>query len=752
MTKTCFILDELYPADRGGIARLMHNIIHHAKSLDDTAEIHVVLARTAPEDSVLADAFAGIASLHYFRPETEAAKTLGLENLQVSAVFRKQADPFTRGLRVLDAVIDAADSCGGFDHIEIPDHMGLGSTVLQAKRAGFGFQNTEITCRIHSSLSAIISAEPFYHPRNGWLAPRLEMERFALQHADRVVAHLPTIASFNQAHFGFTPAWMDKVEIAFPPAIWPVPKSAAQPSPGKDFIFTARFQPFKRPALFIKAAVNMLETGTDYAGKFRLISYGFDRDYIDYLRLSIPARHHDRILIETGVPTEARLEAIQNGIIVQPSKFESLCALAYEVSTENRPLLLAKDCLAFGDDPHWIDGQNCLLFEPTPAALAATMEQARHWQPKSAVDITPDAAYFTAPPQLPKQPSPAQVGILVGPVQSEAEMAQLTERLAAFIKNDIPVHAFGDAAIVQGDLKIDYHQFTGGSFRGQQWRWMAKSLKCDAVILCTPDALPESSFVEQGARVVRPGAGYSSNSYDSNTGRLIVYPGKFSSMSIAEPRICPPCLLLHQQSLHLIAADDDHDLLPRLITRLAHSKLDLFLSPLPNVVETNHADRPPNQRHLGYEGPRPWRQNIRWIGVDVQPSTREGLLSSRPVILSVGGTPPLTCATDQPLTVKTGEACTFPLKPDTDIEGQIFTLMASHLGNDGEIIVSLHQASPEFSLAAHNKGHQTRRIKPGQSYQMRWGPIWRATPLTLVLSSASPAKIRFDNPIIISKR
>jgi len=173
----------------------MHNIIQHAKQKNPGLDLHIVLARQKPADPALLAAFKNIATLHYLHPDTDIARRFGLEHLQATAIFDKHAAPFLRGMRVLGAVLEAERQCGGFDHIEIPDHMGLGTCVLQAKRAGFAFGTAEITCRIHSSLSAIISAEPFSHPRNGWLAPRLEMERYALQHADRVVAHLPTIAS-----------------------------------------------------------------------------------------------------------------------------------------------------------------------------------------------------------------------------------------------------------------------------------------------------------------------------------------------------------------------------------------------------------------------------------------------------------------------------------------------------------------------------------------------------------------------------
>ena len=43
MASVCFIVEELFPQDLGGIARLMHNIFHHAKLENPAAQIHVAM-------------------------------------------------------------------------------------------------------------------------------------------------------------------------------------------------------------------------------------------------------------------------------------------------------------------------------------------------------------------------------------------------------------------------------------------------------------------------------------------------------------------------------------------------------------------------------------------------------------------------------------------------------------------------------------------------------------------------------------
>lgn len=741
MVRTCFILDELYPENPGGIARLMHNLLHYAKQQDPSADLHIVLARKKPKAETLQAAFEGVATIHYLRTDFDTAARFGLSNLQIEAVFQKQAEPSLREYRILDAVMHAAHKHGQFDHIEIPDHMGLGAIILQAKRARYAFENTEITCRIHSSLSAIISAEPFHHARNSWLAPRLEMERFALQHADRIIAHLPSLAPLNQKHFGFAASWLDKVEIAFPPVIWPTPSTPNTPATGKDFIFTSRFQPFKRPDLFIKAAITMLDSDTDYEGCFRLISYGFDRDYIDQLRMSIPRRHRRRIRIETNVSAAHRLAAMRGGIIVQPSKFESLCALAYEASIEGRPLLLASDCPAFGNDPHWVNGENCLLFAPSPAALAKTMERARTWKPTRAVTTTPDPLYFRTPANSRPPSGKASLAVVVGPFENAAQLKGCEAALRAL---NAPVRTYGMADI----SAKGYQRFTDSDFQGRQLQALAQSAGTDAVVLCSPQALPRVPFLNIGAKTVQANVAFSSQSRDEATKQMRVYSGKHNTMSIVEPRICPPCIMLHKTNLSLIDPSDDKDLMPRLQARLARSGIDLRLCPSPFVSVQSPEASAPSDHILGYDAAPVWRAGLRWIGVDVKPALRDDVVAKKPLILQ--GKAGFKLSAQKPTTVAVKAAQAFALTPDLITADSIIALTTSHAAGQSPITISLHQTRADIALEAHAKGTNCRALKPGQSFQMRWGPIWQPDHLTLVVSSEGETKLLIEGPLLIS--
>jgi hypothetical protein len=249
---------------------------------------------------------------------------------------------------------------------------------------------------------------------------------------------------------------------------------------------------------------------------------------------------------------------------------------------------------------------------------------------------------------------------------------------------------------------------------------------------------------------VRAGIAYSANGLMPDAHTLVSYPGKQATMSIAEPRICPPCLMLHPADLVLIAEDDDEDLFANLITRLARSALELRFSPAPHVLMPDFKLTPPTQQHLGYEAAPYWKDGVRWVGVGVKPSLTRPLLKATPTALGIGS-PALPCAANTPAYIKTGSAKAYAIKADQDFESRIFTIEARHEAGESPIKVSLQQAPPKEAVAFHAEGRNLRSLKAGQNYKMRWGPIWNGKAMTLVVESKSAGTLRLDNPILTSR-
>ncbi len=740
VTRTLFILDELYPVDRGGIGRLMFNIVQHAKQENPALDLHILLGREkTADDAELVNALKGAAQVHYLEPPASSSKWLGVDDITSSIATNPSLNqPFQNGLRVLSSALKVQADVGRFDHIEIPDHMGIGAVLLMAREAGIAFQSAEITCRLHSSLSAIIAFEPFYHARNDWITPRIEFERYSLQHADRVVAHIPAIGTFTQAHFGFAPAWLDKVETAFPPAIWPEKTEAPNPLPeAPDFVFTSRFQPFKRPDLFIKAACVFLDHTPDYGGRFRLVSYGYNAEYIDGLRLMVPERFLEKITIEVNIPSEDRAAVMAGAIIVQPSNFESLCALAYEVSANQNPILLAIDCAAFGGFDRWEDQKNCLMFAPTPAALAQTMRRAIGWRPSQRVNTRPDPAYFAKPPRAASaQKSRTDATVLIGPLRTDDDF----EAFKAFAAQTGVVALGFAAAQYRRDGVDGVTWFSEGDYQGAQLRAMAKPHKL--VVIASPMALPTAGFIAMGASCTRPGRAFSANS--KTPSQLNIYSGKMRSLLASDHRPCPPCIMLHPDDLSLIAPTDDQDIGLRLLARLADSSVELVFSPLPLVVEPAPlAAEKPDRRLLGYERVGRWLNGIRKIAVDVKSARHTPLLREEIVNVATGGeVSSLRISADAPTVIE--------LDFERHFYGEIIGMKIVN-STDTPVNVSLHRGSATAAITAHENGKQQRKFAGKQGYIARWGTNWGGGKRVLVASSSADSVLEIERFILFSR-
>ncbi len=745
MTKTCFIIEELFPKDQGGIGRLMHNIFFHSHSLDPEVALHVVMpAQTSKNQKMLSQAFSGIVTFHYLDTDQNIANRHGIESLATAKATRNLKDPFLKGFRFLDAVLQAEKTINAkFDHIEIPDHLGTGAVILSAKKAGVAFGETDITCRIHSSLSLIIDHEPFYHARSDWLASRLEMERQSLRDADRIIAHLPVLAQINQTHFNFPNHWLDKVETAFPPAIWPDAKTKiTSTDKNADFIFTSRFQPFKRPELFIKAAITLLNSNSNFSGNFRLISYGFDRSYIDDLRLMIPAGFRARIRIETNLPENQRQQAISGGRVVHCSVFESLCALAFEVSKSGRPILLANDCQAFSQTDLWQDGTNCLMFDPDPQDLAAVMEKSRQWQPTTTVNCLPDPYYFHKPAKhaLPIK-SDSKVKIIVGPLLNQSDF----DKFADFQKETKTSHAFASEENIRlfaNKNQINLIPLNAGKCQGQQLRDQIALAK-GPVVITTLNTLPTPEFIVSGLASVGPGQIYTSNS-KTPTGRLNIYPGKMPSILMSDYRLSPLCVMLHSDDRAIIDKTDDKNLLPRTLARIAKSDLKVIHNPLPQLIETKPLiDALPDRRLLGFDPAPTWKNGVRTIGVDLKFAEFNDFLVSRAANIANQIDPKIALPKNTELA--------FSFAADANHSGKILAIKFKNSGADGTATVSLHASLSADAIEQHKAGQQCRNIRAGQAYQMRWGPLFDDAGLVLVVSSDHDTTLEIEEILLISR-
>ncbi|WP_417459292.1 hypothetical protein [Kordiimonas sp.] len=400
MTRICFVTNEIYPLHKGGIGRMLYNIAVKNAENRAPADIHFLMV-WQPEhvQAEIREALSGLASV-FFCPLTAASfGGWAAEFDHSNALNWHYGHAYRQSLMLYWALEEYEGGLSApFDIIEFPDYGGWGLATLEAKAAGMNFTNAQIAVRLHSTAGVIAAHQPFYEKVGHWAGCIEDMEYQCLAKADVIVGHLEGIIDYNQEHYGFPTSWRDRCYTEFPPIELTADEAAAGEQLNEvnepDFIFSSRLQPFKQPDLFIKAALKFLSETPAYAGRFRLISYGWDDTYIAWLESLIPVHRRAQVTIERDVSPSARISAIRSGITVIPSNYESLCLFAYEASHLGSKVILNGACLAFGDKSRWRQDENCLKFDGTVSGLVATMRQALEVRSTGTVSVQTTTPYW----------------------------------------------------------------------------------------------------------------------------------------------------------------------------------------------------------------------------------------------------------------------------------------------------------------------------------------------------------------------
>ncbi|MGH6889582.1 MAG: glycosyltransferase [Rhizomicrobium sp.] len=439
----CIVSNEVYPVDRGGIGRLMYNFATANAGRAAPADLHVLLTSGIAQSEAIEAAYSGLATIHFCMDVPGSLGALG-ECIRTSGTGDPLNELMVESLRCYGGLLEAQRRCGrDFDVIEFPDFAGWGAATIAAKRSGIAFANTRIAVRLHSTFALIAHHEPFMHEPSAWMAARCDLERQCLRNADLVVAHLESTARANIEWFGFPAAWMTRVRVEMPPILLSkaettvhkhVQSEASVRAP-RDFLFSSRLQPFKRPDVFVRAAVHFLDNGPVADSMFRVASYGWDAEYVDWLKQLVPARWRERVVFLDKVSEQERTRLMLAGILVIPSDYESLCLLAFEARLLNVPTILNRRCAAFGEEPSlWRDGEDCLFFEGDFLSLAETMRRALSWTPAAAPVPQPDPPYWESdPPHTPAVPdrTPLSLALIVYGHVNPYELASELRALAA---------------------------------------------------------------------------------------------------------------------------------------------------------------------------------------------------------------------------------------------------------------------------------------------------------------------------------
>lgn len=441
----CIVSNEIYPADKGGIGRLMYNFATSNAERAAPTDLHFLLMpRLAQSAGAIEALYSGLATIHFCAEAPETLGALG-ECIPTSGKDDTLNELMIDSLRCYGGILEAQRRCGhDFDILEFPDFAGLGAVAIAAKRSGIAFANTRIAIRLHSTFSLIAHHEPFVHEPSVWMAARCDLERQCLLDADLVVAHLGSTARANAEWFRFPADWTKKIRIEMPPILVSGPERAAfeqaESDPARhraphDFLFSSRLQPFKRPDIYVRAAVHFLDTTPGADSTFRIASYGWDAEYIDWLKRLVPDRWREQVVFLDRVSEEERVRLMLDSILVIPSDYESLCLLAFEARLLEVRTILNRRCAAFGGEPGlWRDGADCLFFDGDFVSLAETMRRALSWTPTASPPPPPDVPYWESElPDSPTMPerSPLTLAVIVYGHVNPYDLASELRALAA---------------------------------------------------------------------------------------------------------------------------------------------------------------------------------------------------------------------------------------------------------------------------------------------------------------------------------
>lgn len=498
----CIVSNEIYPADKGGIGRLLYNFAIANAGRVEPCDLHFLLnPRYGTSAAGIEKIYSGLATIHFC---ADAPETLGSLGACISKCGTGDTlnELMAESLKWYCGLVEAQRRCGrDFDIVEFPDFAGSGAAAIAAKRAGIAFGKTRIAVRLHSAFALIAHHEPFVHEPSAWMAARCDLERQCLRDADLVVAHLESTARANAEWFRFPAGWMDKVRIEMPPvglsnsehSIHKLAQSQRSADAGpRDFLFSSRLQPFKRPDVFVRAAVHFLDNAPDAPAVFRVASYGWDGEYVDWLKHLVPARWRERVVFLDEVSEDERTRLMLNSILVIPSDYESFCLLAFEARLLNVPTILNRKCAAFGEEMQlWRDGRDCLFFDGDFVSLAEAMRRAHSWTPAVLPAPLPDAPYWEE--ALPESPAagdcpPLTLALIVYGHVNPYELASELRTLAALrfvaIHALVPRETMAAASFPQGALDasaVTLHVTGWTEPTASEIEKLIGSLDCDAI-------------------------------------------------------------------------------------------------------------------------------------------------------------------------------------------------------------------------------------------------------------------------------
>lgn len=625
----CLVSNEIYPIHQGGIGRLMYNFACHNQALNSNVKLHILVPSSFNGDiEIVMETFKGLATIHRCEPLSSRPEELARIVAAAPDAQWQFPDFYRQSLEYFYGIIEVERSLGAaFTIVEFPDFGGWAMASIAAKRSGLALRETILSARLHSSLGLISRYEKYQHYPSQGLGVILDAERQLLRHADLVVGHVPAIVARNASHYGFDQKWANDVIVEFPLiTIDKIRESevdadtkpdAAEP----DFIFSSRLQPFKRPDLFVKAAVMLLESNPTYSGRFRIVSYGWDAEYIQSIKDVVPSAFADQILFMDGLAPAERWMLLRRSIVVIPSDYESLCLFAFEASQAGSPVILNRSCEAFGAFDRWVDGTNCLMFDGTALDLARCMIRAIGWTPEEPASIAADAPYWLSAEALPPSARSTDLPKTTIVCHDITDAGDVTRLLLSLRSVDglhdvdvvffLPAAVFGRESATAKMLRengIAVRFLSGFGTSAEEFGAALLSIDCTVAVLLPPGyylhphylRLVRQSFAHQPTLAI---VGTHVRRLDPNTHEAAgvdLYCGDLPSVALRDDIVAPPVFAFRPAILDTIPFDDRAGSAWKStwLREAANRDVDIVILPTLGVDAISHSTRPRNSVRL----------------------------------------------------------------------------------------------------------------------------------------------------------
>ena len=261
-------------------------------------------------------------------------------------VFRSEAQ--WRSQRVWHAIdrLLQTVSTGSFAplaSIEFPDYDGLGFATIKAARLGLGSPLPPLVVRIHGTVESTARGD-------GRVLlsiadkQRARMERYALRHADRVIAPSEEIvASYRSDYRLADDVAIEPLPVTLPPSVLGVRRESTFSSLPLRVGFLGKLQPIKGAEVLVRAVCARLEAEPELPIEVHLVGADergrFGESHLAELQRWIPSRARHAFHFHGALPREvalAQMAKCHAGVL--PSRSETFGLAARELAALGLPL------------------------------------------------------------------------------------------------------------------------------------------------------------------------------------------------------------------------------------------------------------------------------------------------------------------------------------------------------------------------------------------------------------------------------